>query len=138
MPLDFLGASKYRFSGRAGELQEANATASLIGELGDNYAAYHAEIVAAFKDVGGIPAPGGEGTLENFTMYCNQWAEVQSLVIAEMALRRARQIRLGLTPARIWELDGPPIVDPSGSLTAATDTAPVGASTEPTQRVTRA
>jgi hypothetical protein len=120
MDIDFLAISRYRFPGRAGELQTANATASLIAELGDNYPTYHAAIVAAFKDAGGIPP--ATGNLKEMESYCRQMATIQSLVAAEMGLRRAYQLRQRLPELPDHGIPGPPVIDELGAMTAASDT----------------
>lgn len=111
--------TSYAFGGRAGELNRAGATASLIIELGDNYATYHAQIAADWKRLGGPPDPKAFRGLEGLVEYSRAFAQLQHLVYAEIFLRQAYGYRrLG------WRLDvppsfGPALVDESGALTSA-------------------
>jgi len=111
--------SSYAFGGRAGELNRAGASASLIAELGDNYATYHAEIEADWKRLGGLPDPKAFRGLDGLVEYSHAYARMQHLAYAEIFLRRAYgHRRLGRRIADAPSF-GPDLVDESGALTSA-------------------
>jgi hypothetical protein len=91
MTTPFLGTRTLRLPGRAGQLQAAGATASLVRELGDNYGRYHEHLVAELARLGGRPDPADYPG--DFEGYCEAYSAVRDLVLAEIALRRARGFR---------------------------------------------
>jgi hypothetical protein len=85
--LDFRGVV---FPDKAGELQKANATASVIRELGDNYSKYHAFLAAEVDRLGGPP---DRSDYKSFDEYADAWSKIEALVHAEATARRCRGFR---------------------------------------------
>jgi hypothetical protein len=80
----------FRFNGIAGDLQARGSTASLIRELGDNYAQYHAPLAREFAVTGGRPDPADFDDVGAYMAAC---ASVDRLLAAEALLRRCRGFR---------------------------------------------
>src|SRR3954451_12938668 len=99
------------FPDPAGQYQRDGMTASLIRELGDNYARYHgflADKLAAFDK---IPEFDDFGSSQG---YLDAWALIHDILRAEAALRTCRAFRLFGTPLDQpldFAHDEPPIVD---------------------------
>jgi hypothetical protein len=109
MQVDNFDPKRFRFSGRAAGLLREGAIASLIRELGDHYAAYHAELAAQVKQWGGQPDPlEYTGDFDRYAADCAAYADV---IRSEWLLRRARDFRLR---GRAFDLfdsrDEPPLV----------------------------
>jgi hypothetical protein len=83
-----IGLAAYRFRGRAGELQDREATAALVAELGRNYALYHEQLEQDFGALGPRPEPQRYKTLEDFRA---AWSKFEEIVRAEVILRNCRQ-----------------------------------------------
>jgi hypothetical protein len=122
MEIENLNPNRYRFTGRAGALLRDGAIASLIRELGDNYAAYHEQLASEFARWGGPPDPSAyAGDFERYSQDCSIYAD---LIRSESLLRRARLFRMTgrglaqLEPAgeAPWVADGRlvDVRDPSG------------------------
>lgn len=79
-----------RLPGAAGDLQAAGAKASLIKELGDNYARYHAFLSEEWRKLGSLPDPT---KFEDFSSYATALARFESVVHAEATLRRCEAYR---------------------------------------------
>jgi hypothetical protein len=116
------------FPGRAGELQRAGATASLIKELGANYESYHTFLAEEFKRIG-RPTPTPDGGEKALTAYLDQWARLQDLARAEVVLRSSQRFVAGGAFGPDWTRDGP-LLEPGGnSLGSVTDPRPAPADT---------
>lgn len=85
-----LALKRLEFPGRAGELQRARATASLIRELGDNYGIYHRVLADRLASYGRRPEPVD---FANYASYADAWTDIQEIVMAEAVLRNARDFR---------------------------------------------
>jgi hypothetical protein len=110
------GIKTFRFSGTAGQYQDARALGALVRELGTHYAKYHLEVAAAYQRAG--PPPSPDAYLDDLDGYAAAWTSVQDLVVAEALLRRAYAfctLGIPLTTNRIL---GPPILDERRELTA--------------------
>lgn len=85
------------FPGRAGELQNQGASASLYRELGSNYATYHAYLAqqVTARVANGRPKRDQFATLEQ---YLSAWGYLIDLVRSEQSLRLCKAMVLG-TPA---------------------------------------
>lgn len=105
------------FPGRAGELQRAGATPSLVRELGDNYERYHEFLRRALAEFGKEPV---SDDFPSFDAYIRAWAAVQEIVLAEALLRNCRAYRRTGRPLD-YPLDqsGPPLVDGEFQLVSA-------------------
>jgi hypothetical protein len=92
--LDEIMLGRVRFPGVAGRLQEARSSASLIRELGDNYAPYHKfleqKLAEELESLGGPPDAAAFETVEE---YASAWERLESVVYAEVGLRRCRAFR---------------------------------------------
>jgi hypothetical protein len=114
-PTPFLNTRKLRLPGRAGELQDVGATASLVRELGDNYSTYHQHLATELARLGGRPDPADYR--DDFEGYCEAYSAARDVVLAEVALRSARAFRkLGGHLADPPPLDEPPLVDRNDRL----------------------
>lgn len=79
------------FPDPAGEYQREVMTASLLRELGDNYAAYHEYLTEVFRGTGGEPDPADyQGDLPGYTAAADR---VMEILTAEVLLRRCRASR---------------------------------------------
>jgi hypothetical protein len=99
------------FPDPAGQYQREGMTASLIRELGDNYARYHGFLADKLAGFDKIPEFADFATSQE---YLDQWALIHDILRAEAALRTCRAFRLLGTPLD-QPLDfshgEPPIVD---------------------------
>jgi hypothetical protein len=111
MDLPTLNLRGVSFPGRAGELQRAGSTASLVRELGDNYDRYHDFLAAELESIGSRPKPSDYAS---FDEYAAAWGHVEAIVHAEATLRRCQGMRQ--TGAR---LDA--ALDPRAPLISADD-----------------
>lgn len=115
VPAPFLNTRTLWLPGRAGELQAAGATPSLVRELGDNYATYHRHLAAELARLGGRPDPADYR--DDFEGYCDAYSAARDVVLAEFALRRARAFRkLGRHLTDPPPPDEPPLVDRNNRL----------------------
>lgn len=104
-----------RFRGRAGELQRQGAGAALIRELGDNYAAYHADLADELARRGWAePAP--DDFRRDPAGYARAFQELQEILFAEALLRRARAYRHFGTPLDAAAPAAQPLVDARSRL----------------------
>jgi len=87
MDIAALRLERVDFPGRAGELQRDGATASLVRELGDNYAEYHRFLSDEVRKVGGQPSP--KVYRDDPGGYAAHWAQLEAIATAELVLRRA-------------------------------------------------
>jgi hypothetical protein len=103
------------FPGPAGGFQAAGQTASLIRELGDNYAAYHEFLARQMLELGGRPDPLDYDNFEDYAAAC---ARLDEILSAEALIRRCRAFRqLGERLAD--PADGTPFVDAEHLLVSA-------------------
>ena len=106
--------------GRAGDLQDAGASAALVAELGDNYAKYHEFLVAEFDKLGGFPDPPTDPW--KMPRYLATSAKIDALASSEVALRQFRAARLKVKPedsvGGVWP---GPLLDGTGRPTSAED-----------------
>jgi hypothetical protein len=109
MELDHLISNAVEFPGRAGDLQRSGATASLIRELGDNYARYHEFLEQRLEDFGGDPNP--DDYRDDPSAYGRHAHALQRVAISERILRRARAFRREGRPLSDPGLDQPPTWD---------------------------
>jgi hypothetical protein len=97
MDFENLKLAHYRFEGRAGALQARGAMASMLAELGDNYATYHDQIADELERIGGRPDP--KDFAGDYAGYCVALDTMVDLLRAERILRMARA----------WREDGIPL-----------------------------
>lgn len=109
MPAEFLRANCLEFSDRAGELQRAGASASLIRELGDNYGRYHAYLALRLQELGGQADPADFP--DDPAAYGRHANELQRIATSEALLRRARAHRREGHPLDEDLNGGLPLVD---------------------------
>jgi len=106
---------RLEFPDPAGSYQREKATASLVREVGDNYARYHAFLSAKLSDHGGRPDPNSYA--ENIAGYLDACEEVRDVLVAEMLLRRCRAFRkLGGSLDDRLDLNATPLVDEAHRL----------------------
>jgi hypothetical protein len=108
MDIGFHRVRNLEFPGEAGELQRVGATASLVRELGDNYAQYHDFLAAELEKLGGRPKASGEGPSPEFLAH---WQRADDIIASEVVLRVCRGYRkAGRSLAAAPDLD-PALVD---------------------------
>jgi hypothetical protein len=84
MRIGGLELTSVEFPDKAGELQRAGSSSSLVAELGDNYARYHQHL----RELLGKRSRPEREEFDTVDAFLEAWAEVQGIVRAEAILRK--------------------------------------------------
>jgi hypothetical protein len=91
MQIGLIPILEIEFPEPAGAYQRDGITASLIRELGDNYARYHGFLADKLADFEKVPEVDDYATSEE---YLAQWALIHDILRSEALLRTCRAYRL--------------------------------------------
>jgi hypothetical protein len=114
--------------GRAGALQAAGASASLIAELGGNYDTYHAFLASQLSDLSVPPDPDD---YPDITTYLAAWDKISAIIRAEAILRWCRVFVTAGVPIGTPDRSGVPLINGDHQLVSVTAASGAGASSSP-------